>query len=565
MMARACDLKVRHKIVLIGTSLLVVMALGLFAAYGWNAKHTAQEACVAEARSIVLTTESVREEMADKWQLGVFDQPTLRKWADGGEVDKILSSVPVVTAWHSAMAKAEEGGYEFRVPKVSPRNPANEPDAFEARVLQLLKDQNLEEYHEIDPEINAVRYFRPIKLTQECLLCHGDPEKSESLWGNTAGIDPTGGPMENWKEGQIHGAFEVIQSLDEADAKVASAMLWGSLFVGVFVVLAVFVFRKLMTRFVSDPIQRTVEFAQRFAGGDLTARLEARCGDEFGVMAGALNSTVVAMDRAMTEVKQASEREKLAQEQRAREELERTEAERERERQEILRKQEEDERRRREAEEERKRVEALAEEEAQRKMRAKVDRILAVVREAANGNLTGKMDISGDDMIDELAEGIQVMMRDLSHIIGEVRESAAQFGEGARVVAETSVSLAGNAQDQAATVEEMRAATDQLVQSISEVKQSADQANEMAQKSNGLATSGGEAVQRSMEAMQLIQTSSTQIAEIIQVISEIASQTNLLALNAAIEAARGGRTWDGIRSRGRRGSQTGRTFQSGRR
>ena len=55
-----------------------------------------------------------------------------------------------------------------------------------------------------------------------------------------------------------------------------------------------------------------------------------------------------------------------------------------------------------------------------------------------------------------------------------------------------------------------------------------------------LAEQGGAAVQKSVEAMELIRTSSTQIGEIIQVISEIASQTNLLALNAAIEAARAG-------------------------
>ena len=62
----------------------------------------------------------------------------------------------------------------------------------------------------------------------------------------------------------------------------------------------------------------------------------------------------------------------------------------------------------------------------------------------------------------------------------------------------------------------------------------------VSKETSQLAEQGGQAVRKSAEAMELIRTSSDQIAEIIQVISEIASQTNLLALNAAIEAARAG-------------------------
>ena len=48
--------------------------------------------------------------------------------------------------------------------------------------------------------------------------------------------------------------------------------------------------------------------------------------------------------------------------------------------------------------------------------------------------------------------------------------------------------------------------------------------------------------------MQRIEQASSQIANIIGVIDEIAFQTNLLALNAAVEAARAGEAGAGCRS-----------------
>ena len=86
----------------------------------------------------------------------------------------------------------------------------------------------------------------------------------------------------------------------------------------------------------------------------------------------------------------------------------------------------------------------------------------------------------------------------------------------------------------------MSAAIDELARSVNTVKESAGRAADTAESTRVLAKNGGEAVQKSIEAMERITRSSEEIERIIQVISEIAGQTNLLALNAAIEAARAG-------------------------
>ncbi len=177
---------------------------------------------------------------------------------------------------------------------------------------------------------------------------------------------------------------------------------------------------------------------------------------------------------------------------------------------------------------------------AQAELRRKVDEILGVVNAAAGGDLTKPLSVDGNDAVGELANGLRKMMTDLRAVIMQVIEGAAQFTEGARVVSESAQTLAHGAQTQSASVEEMSATIEELTRSIEAVKENANGASGVAQQTSSLAGDGGAAVRKSVEAMERIKTSSTQISEIIQVISEIASQTNLLALNAAIEAARAG-------------------------
>ena len=282
----------RQKIVLIGVCQLLVVSGVLFYLNYRQARRNAEEECVSRARSIVLTVESVRDEMARKWDLGLFSQEQLTAWSKQGKLDKVLGAVPVVTAWHSAMAKAKEGGYEFRVPKFSPRNPKNAPDPIEARVLEAFAQGNLKEHYELDPARNAIRYFRPIRLTRECLLCHGDPAASTALWGNEQGRDPTGATMENWHEGEVHGAFEVVQSLDEADAKTAVAMAQSTLVVIGLTAAAAGLFFLLITRSISNPIRETVAAFEGFARGDLTRQLPVESADEVGQLRLAVNTLI---------------------------------------------------------------------------------------------------------------------------------------------------------------------------------------------------------------------------------------------------------------------------------
>ncbi len=125
-------------------------------------------------------------------------------------------------------------------------------------------------------------------------------------------------------------------------------------------------------------------------------------------------------------------------------------------------------------------------------------------------------------------------------LLEQVIGSAQQFTESSKVIAESAANLSDGAQTQAASVEEMTAAIDELTSAIQVISQSSSDSKDQADQTASMAKDGGQTVKEAVNAMRLIEKSSEQITDIIQVISEIASQTNLLALNAAIEAARAG-------------------------
>lgn len=250
----------------------------------------AEKAIISKSAGIVLMAEATRDEMARKLQSGVikpFEQLTSAN---------ILEAVPVITAMQGAAAKAEEAGYVFRTPKAMPRNPQNTPSDLENAVLQELASKNLTE--KILIEKDQIRYFKPVRLTAECLYCHGDPAGTK---------DVTGGTKEGWKEGEIHGAFEIISSLEETNKAVARAR-WHvvvSVTITLFVVSAICIY--LIQSGIIKPLHEVNAFIDRMAKGDLQGKLAARTKDEIGNMVNQLSGMTEKLSGMIREISHAGD------------------------------------------------------------------------------------------------------------------------------------------------------------------------------------------------------------------------------------------------------------------
>ena len=298
----------------------------------------------------------------------------------------------------------------------------------------------------------------------------------------------------------------------------------------------------LAGRRISKRLQAATKHVDAAAQGDYSQQLPTRNRDELGKLAQALNTANAATRQAIQEIRESAQRDTQDQivclEKRHLEALDEQRQQYEREvhdRTELL-------------DECRRRDEQLAEEQHRAEdvsyqlesLRNRINDLAETVQVASQSDSNQQDPIDTNEPIDKLARGIDRLRQDIAAILTDLSESASQFTEGAQATSENSRNLARDNHEQSANVERMKASIAELAQSVETVKESAAEANQLADQTNRMAEDGERAVQKSIEGMNLIRSSSEQVTEIAQVISEIAAQTNMLALNAAIEAARAG-------------------------
>jgi methyl-accepting chemotaxis protein len=290
-------------------ALMFLLAGGLLIVYSIAERSNTIGMEVQAARNLLLVAEAVRGDTSDKWKENIFSPAMLREIAGTSTEEerrhRVLAAVPVAKAWTVVGKQGEQGGFELRTPRQNPRNPKNVPDAEEREALDyFVAHPEAKEFVRVNEERNVIRYFRPVRLLEECLICHGDPATSETLWGNSDGRDLLGYPMEGKKAGDLHGAFEIVKSLDPMDAMLRRQILKtaGLLLValmGICALTFVVIKQQVVVPFTVLGL-RLQDMAQ--GDGDLTKRLKVAGKTEVAWLSSSFNKFLGKVQKTVTEI-----------------------------------------------------------------------------------------------------------------------------------------------------------------------------------------------------------------------------------------------------------------------
>ncbi|QPA60626.1 methyl-accepting chemotaxis protein [Lysinibacillus sphaericus] len=199
---------------------------------------------------------------------------------------------------------------------------------------------------------------------------------------------------------------------------------------------------------------------------------------------------------------------------------------------------------------------------------APINKLIFAVQRAEAGELDFNVDYNSKDEIGVLTSSFSQMTAQLRNLIGQMKHSseqlaafslelsssAEQTSEASEHIASVTLEVASGSDEQVRTITKTSDIVNHMVQNVGIIARNSTNVTEAATQAKKLSLDGNNIIQNAVVQMNTIETTigslsviisglgerSSEIGDIVEVITSIATQTNLLALNAAIEAARAG-------------------------
>ena len=216
---------------------IVLLAIGVTLAACMAVIYERTESLVTagleeKMRAMLVQAESTTDSMGLLVEAQAFDYPRLlqelqAKGLSNYRDTTFYQTVPVVASWAAIRQSIEGTPIQFRIVRDQPRNPSNAPaNAFERDLLDKVQKGGASSVFVIDEKLGLAAYARPVRMSQSCMVCHGDPATSRT--GN--GKDVLGFSMEGWKPGEARGAYILTVPVSEINGPVrdgvARAVMW---------------------------------------------------------------------------------------------------------------------------------------------------------------------------------------------------------------------------------------------------------------------------------------------------------------------------------------------------
>lgn len=223
---------------LLSVVLLALLAVDIVWTYETQ-KASTESVLLEESRVLVIEMDAV-------WDFISINQDTINYTFDGTYEYKRLHCA--IAGKSVAAFFSQNSDYTIRFTNTVPRNIANTPDQYENDALALFSDDSdtTEYFGFTEYEgVPAFRYVSAMKVSENCIECHGGPAGE---------IDPTGYPKEGWETGDLAGAVSVIVPTEMYFDNMRDAVVNNVLFFLVIMLCMALIIYFVLTRLITNPL-----------------------------------------------------------------------------------------------------------------------------------------------------------------------------------------------------------------------------------------------------------------------------------------------------------------------